>query len=323
MLDAIPESEATPYLYYVLAWPWARLFGFGEVGLRSLSALVGAAIVPVAYGAGAALVSRRRGSSRPRSSASILSSSGTRRRLVRTASSRSSPRARLLFFGRALRAGRPAGPFWAGRSRPRSRSRRTTSRSSSSCRGRVAARPVAGSAARGSRLAPSGGGPRSHTCRSLLDQRGAGEAVTEASLALESRRSPEGPGRRIQLPGGDRGQRPRRRAARRRARPALRPLTRRSSDGARSCRAAWRASSILAPVALALGGADYVIVRNTILAIVPAAICVAAGYAANRLGLAAAAALCVLLLGDHALRLPRPALRAHRLARRCGAPGIA
>ena len=57
------------------------------------------------------------------------------------------------------------------------------------------------------------------------------------------------------------------------------------------------ATSILAPVALALGGADYVIVRNTLLAIVPAAICVAAGYTANRLGLGAATALGVLLLG--------------------------
>ncbi len=61
LLRTIPESEATPYLYYVLAWPWTRLFGFGEVGLRSLSALAGAAIVPVAYGAGAVLVSRRTG----------------------------------------------------------------------------------------------------------------------------------------------------------------------------------------------------------------------------------------------------------------------
>ena len=59
MLHAIPESEATPYFYYVLAWPWARVFGFGEIGLRSLSALAGTAIVPVAYGAGTALVSRR------------------------------------------------------------------------------------------------------------------------------------------------------------------------------------------------------------------------------------------------------------------------
>lgn len=33
MLNAIPESEATPYVYYVLAWVWAQLFGVGEVGL--------------------------------------------------------------------------------------------------------------------------------------------------------------------------------------------------------------------------------------------------------------------------------------------------
>jgi mannosyltransferase len=61
MLHAIPHSEATPYLYYVLAWPWSRLFGSGEVGLRSLSALAGSATVVAAYGAGASLVSRRVG----------------------------------------------------------------------------------------------------------------------------------------------------------------------------------------------------------------------------------------------------------------------
>ena len=61
MLETIHDSEATPYLCYMLAWPWAQVFGLGEVGLRSLSALVGAAIVPVTYGAGAVLVSRRVG----------------------------------------------------------------------------------------------------------------------------------------------------------------------------------------------------------------------------------------------------------------------
>ena len=54
--------------------------------------------------------------------------------------------------------------------------------------------------------------------------------------------------------------------------------------------------AIGAPVTLALVGADYVIVRNAILAIVPAAVCVATGYAASRFGLAAGAALCALLL---------------------------
>ena len=41
MLSAIPHSESTPPLYYVLAWAWVRVFGAGEAGLRSLSALFG------------------------------------------------------------------------------------------------------------------------------------------------------------------------------------------------------------------------------------------------------------------------------------------
>src|SRR3954452_17215008 len=61
VLSALPDSESTPPFYYVLAWGWSKLFGSGEVGLRSLSALFGAATVPVAYLAGARLVSRRAG----------------------------------------------------------------------------------------------------------------------------------------------------------------------------------------------------------------------------------------------------------------------
>ena len=54
MLDRIPESESTPPLYYIVAWLWAKVFGTGEVGLRSLSALCGTAFVPVVYAIGAA-----------------------------------------------------------------------------------------------------------------------------------------------------------------------------------------------------------------------------------------------------------------------------
>jgi mannosyltransferase len=61
MLSAIPGSERTPPLYYLLAWPWTRLFGLGEVGLRSLSVLIGTGVVPIAYLAGRELVSRRTG----------------------------------------------------------------------------------------------------------------------------------------------------------------------------------------------------------------------------------------------------------------------
>jgi mannosyltransferase len=61
MLGLVPQSESTPPLYYCVAWVWARVFGYGEPGLRSLSAVAGVLTVPVAYGAGAKLISRRAG----------------------------------------------------------------------------------------------------------------------------------------------------------------------------------------------------------------------------------------------------------------------
>ncbi|MDX6666169.1 MAG: mannosyltransferase [Solirubrobacteraceae bacterium] len=51
MLNVLPDSESTPPLYYVLAWPWARIFGFGEAGLRSLSALAGTLTVLAGWAA--------------------------------------------------------------------------------------------------------------------------------------------------------------------------------------------------------------------------------------------------------------------------------
>lgn len=60
-LAKVWTSETTPPLYYVVAWVWSKPFGTGEVGLRALSALAGTAVVPVAYGAAKALVSRRAG----------------------------------------------------------------------------------------------------------------------------------------------------------------------------------------------------------------------------------------------------------------------
>jgi mannosyltransferase len=58
-LNQIPRSESTPPLYYLLAWPWSKLFGTGEAGLRALSALLGTAAVPVAYLAARELSSRK------------------------------------------------------------------------------------------------------------------------------------------------------------------------------------------------------------------------------------------------------------------------
>ena len=61
MLHRVRTSESNPPLYYVLAWGWAKAFGTDEVGLRSLSALFGAATVPVGYLVGRQLATRRAG----------------------------------------------------------------------------------------------------------------------------------------------------------------------------------------------------------------------------------------------------------------------
>jgi mannosyltransferase len=61
LLHAIRVNETTPPLYFALAWVWAKLFGTGEAGLRSLSAIAGVATIPLAYLCGRELVSRRSG----------------------------------------------------------------------------------------------------------------------------------------------------------------------------------------------------------------------------------------------------------------------
>jgi 4-amino-4-deoxy-L-arabinose transferase-like glycosyltransferase len=61
MLGLVLGQETTPPFYFVLAWGWAKVFGAGEAGLRSLSALAGTAMVPLAYFAAARLFSRRVG----------------------------------------------------------------------------------------------------------------------------------------------------------------------------------------------------------------------------------------------------------------------
>ncbi len=59
MLSTIPRSESTPPLYYLLAWSWVRVFGYGEVGVRLFSALAGTLLVPAAYALCAELRLRR------------------------------------------------------------------------------------------------------------------------------------------------------------------------------------------------------------------------------------------------------------------------
>ena len=61
MLSAWNHAEGNPPLYFVVGWTWAKLFGTGEAGLRSLSAVFGTALIPVTYLCGRELVSRRAG----------------------------------------------------------------------------------------------------------------------------------------------------------------------------------------------------------------------------------------------------------------------
>ena len=61
VLSTVPKTESTPPLYYVLVWLWAQVFGTGEVGLRSFSALCGTLTIPVMWAVGRRLASERIG----------------------------------------------------------------------------------------------------------------------------------------------------------------------------------------------------------------------------------------------------------------------
>jgi len=47
--EAVLDTESSPHLYYLLAWAWSGVLGTDEAGLRSLSAIAGALVTPVAY----------------------------------------------------------------------------------------------------------------------------------------------------------------------------------------------------------------------------------------------------------------------------------
>jgi mannosyltransferase len=61
LLHQVHVNETTPPLYFIVAWLWTKVFGAGEVGLRSLSALLGTLAIPIAYLCGRELVSRAAG----------------------------------------------------------------------------------------------------------------------------------------------------------------------------------------------------------------------------------------------------------------------
>ena len=59
VFSSVWHGESTPPLYYVLAWLWVKPFGNGEVGLRALSAFLGTLTVAVAFGLGGRMCGRR------------------------------------------------------------------------------------------------------------------------------------------------------------------------------------------------------------------------------------------------------------------------
>jgi 4-amino-4-deoxy-L-arabinose transferase-like glycosyltransferase len=59
MLRTWSANEPNPPLYFVVAWLWTHVFGASAGGLRSLSAVIGTATVPLVYLAARELVSRR------------------------------------------------------------------------------------------------------------------------------------------------------------------------------------------------------------------------------------------------------------------------
>jgi mannosyltransferase len=58
MLHTVAHVETTPPLYFVLIWVWGKLLGTSEIAMRSLSALAGCALVPIAYLSARELISR-------------------------------------------------------------------------------------------------------------------------------------------------------------------------------------------------------------------------------------------------------------------------
>lgn len=61
LLKQVIASESNPSLYYLLLGGWERVLGSGEFGIRSFSALVGTAAIPLVFFAAKSLHSRRAG----------------------------------------------------------------------------------------------------------------------------------------------------------------------------------------------------------------------------------------------------------------------
>ena len=289
-LAEVPRTEATPYAYYLVAWLWSQAFGLGEVGLRSLSALAGTATIPLVYGAGAVLVSRRAGLV----AAALVAANPFLVWYAHEARSYALfalvGAATVLAFGHALRGGGRWLATWAVLAALALATHYfavfLVGAEAIWLLVRLRASPRAMLAC----LVPAAA-LLAHVPL-LLDQRGTGEAVAGSSLAARIGGIPKnlvvGYSFPAEAPGSA--------VAAVLVLAGLALLVRAAPEARRGALVAGSlaATVVLVPVVLAAAGTDYLIARNAIVAVVPAAVCVGAGYATGRLGLAAAGALCVL-----------------------------
>ena len=85
-LHFVANLERSPPLFYAIAWIWAKLFGTGQLHLRSLSALIGTLMIPIAFYAAKELGGSRRATLLAAAFAALnpVPSSGTRRSFAPT-----------------------------------------------------------------------------------------------------------------------------------------------------------------------------------------------------------------------------------------------
>ncbi|MBX5468984.1 MAG: glycosyltransferase family 39 protein [Thermoleophilaceae bacterium] len=293
MLSAIPSSESTPPLYYALLWPWSRLFGQWEAGLRSLSALAGTALVAVAYAIGRDLASRRAGLVAAALAAVnpllVWYSQEARAYMLLALLAALS----FLFFERALRGGRRALAAWAIASAaalathyfaifmvaPEAAWLLVRMRA-----GRSALAAVGGVAAVGAALLPlvveQASADRAQFIRDVSRARRIAQVPKQYLVGYDS--AAETALTAIAVLLAALGLLLLARRAGRSERRSLRPA------------AGVAAFAIAVPVLMALAGGDYLLTRNLIAALPVCLVVLAAGFAAAPPGIAAALALCAL-----------------------------
>jgi mannosyltransferase len=289
-LAEVPRSEATPYAYYLVAWFWGQVFGLGEVGLRSLSALAGTATIPVAYGAGAALVSRRVGLV----AAALVAANPFLVWYAQEARSYALVAlvgaATVLALGHALRGSGRWLVAWAVLAGLAVATHYFAVFLVAAEALWLLVRLCGGRRVVVACLVP-GAALVAHVPL-LREQRGNGEAVAGSSLAWRIAGIPKNLVVGYSFPAEALGSA----VAAVLVLVGFALLVRVAAVERRGALVAGSlaAAVVLAPVLLALVGTDYLIARNAIVAVVPAAVCLGAGYATGRPGLVAAGALCAL-----------------------------